>query len=68
MTNSKLLIEKIEKSGYRINFIAQKVGISYQCLKNKINNVTEFRASEIQTLYDLLRLTEDERVQIFFAA
>lgn len=68
MTNSELLIEKIEKSGYRINFIAQKVGISYQCLKNKINNVTEFRASEIQTLYDLLHLTEEERVQFFFAA
>lgn len=68
MTNSELLIDKIEKSGYRINFIAKKVGISYQCLKNKINNVTEFRASEIQTLYDLLQLTEEERVQIFFAA
>ena len=39
----------------------------YQGLLNKINNRSEFRANEIQALYDLLGLTEEERVAIFFA-
>lgn len=66
MTDSKLLREKIEESGYRLRFIAAKVGISYQCLLNKINNSSEFKAGEIQTLYTLLNLTEKERESIFF--
>lgn len=65
MTNSKLLCEKINESGYKLRFIAEKIGITYQCFLNKINNRSEFRASEIQTLYDLLHMTEDERIAIF---
>ncbi|MDY5940999.1 MAG: toxin-antitoxin system, antitoxin component, Xre family protein [Eubacteriales bacterium] len=67
MTNIELLREKIEQSGYKLQFIAKKIGITYQCLLNKINNKSEFRAYEIQALYDLLGLTEEERVAIFFA-
>lgn len=67
MTNTELLREKIDQSGYKLQFIAEKIGITYQGLLNKINNRSEFRASEIQVLYDLLSLTEDERVSIFFA-
>lgn len=65
MTNTKLLREKIEQSGYKLRFIAEKIGITYQGLLNKINNRSEFRANEIQALYDLLGLTEEERVAIF---
>ena len=67
MTNTELLREKIEKSGYKLQFIAQKIGITRQGLLNKINNRSEFRANEIQVLYDLLGLTAEERVAIFFA-
>ena len=67
MTNTALLREKINQSGYRIQFIAKKIGVTYQGLLNKINNRSDFRASEIQALYDLLGLTEEERVAIFFA-
>lgn len=67
MTNTTLLRKKINESGYKLRFIAQKVGISYQGLSNKINNQREFKANEIQILYDLLKLTEEERVKIFFA-
>lgn len=66
MTNTELLRAKVDQSGYKIRFIAEKVGITYQGLLNKINNRSEFRASEIQALYDLLKLTEKERVSIFF--
>lgn len=66
MTDTKLLREKIEQSGYKLQFIAKKVGITYQGLLNKINNKSEFRANEIQALYNLLGLTEKERIAIFF--
>ena len=66
MTDTELLREKIKQSGYKIQFIAKKLGISYQGLLNKINNKSEFRAKEIQVLHDLVNLTEDERVAIFF--
>ena len=58
MTNTELLREKIDQSGYKLRFIAEKIGITYQGLLNKINNRSEFRANEIQALYDLLDLTE----------
>ncbi len=68
MTDTELLRKKIKQSGYKIQFIAKKLGISYQGLLNKINNKSEFRAKEIQILHDLLNLTEDERVAIFLPA
>lgn len=52
MTNTELLREKIDQSGYKLRFIAKKIGITYQGLLNKINNRSEFRANEIQALYD----------------
>ena len=66
MTDTKLLREKIERSGYKMKFIAEKVGVSYQGLLNKINNKSEFRANEIQIIHELLGMTEQERVEIFF--
>lgn len=68
MTNTKLLREKIDLSGYKLQFIAKKLGLTYQGFLNKINNRSEFRAGEIQILYDLLGLTEEERVSIFFVS
>lgn len=66
MTNTRLLRERIEQSGYKLRFIANKIGITYQGLLNKINNKSEFKATEIQMLHDLLNLTEAERIAIFF--
>lgn len=67
MTNTELLKEKINMSGYRLRFIAKKVGITYQALHNKIYNKTEFKQDEIQKLKIILELTHEEVVQIFFA-
>lgn len=68
MTNTELLREKIDQSGYKLRFIAAKTGLTYQGLLNKINNESEFRASEIQILTVLLGLDETERNAIFFCA
>ena len=67
MTDTKMLRRKIDQSGYKLRFVASKMGITYQGLLKKIKNETEFKASEVQTLYDLLALSEDERTDIFFA-
>lgn len=67
MTNTDLLKRKIDESGYKIAYIAEYLGISYQALYNKIGNKTQFLASEIMKLTELLKLTDDERNEIFFA-
>lgn len=67
MTNSNLLRVKIDESGYKLRFVAGKLGITYQGFSKKINNETEFKATEIQILKELLNLTDEERDKIFFA-
>ena len=67
MTDSKLLREKIEESGLKITHIAKMVGLTYHGLLNKIDNRSEFRATEIKGLSDILHLTEEDRIAIFFA-
>lgn len=67
MTNSILLNYKIKVCGFRHGFLAKKLGLSRTGLYNKINNKSEFLASEIQILSDILKLSPDERQEIFFA-
>lgn len=65
MTNTELLKEKIEQSGYKLKYVASQLGITYYGFLKKINNETEFKASEIQTLCNLLEITKAEKEQIF---
>ncbi len=67
MTNTKLLRSYIGKSGYKLVFIAKQLDITYAGLLKKINNETEFKASEIQILCDLLNISLEDREKIFFA-
>lgn len=67
MTDTIRLREKIRLSGYKLSFVADKVGITRQALCNKINNRSDFQADEIQALYKLLGMTPEEREAIFFA-
>lgn len=66
MTNEKMLREKIADSGYKMVYLAARVGITYQALLNKITNKSEFTSSEILTLSRVLELTSREREAIFF--
>ena len=68
MTNTDLLKAKIESSGYKLKYIAAKIGLSYQGFLNKINNKTEFTAPEIKGLRELLCIPADEAEKIFFAS
>lgn len=68
MTNSELLKEKIDKSGLKIGFIAEKLETSYAWLNKKITGKVPFKAYEIQILCDLLNIASlEEKDEIFFA-
>lgn len=67
MTDTKLLRDKIKSSGIKQSHIATLLGLSNQALINKIENDSEFKASEIHQLRKILKLTAKERDSIFFA-
>lgn len=66
MTNTLLLEMAIRRAGLTKKEVAHKLELSFMELHQKINNVTEFKASEIASLYKLLNLsTLEEQQQIF---
>jgi hypothetical protein len=66
MTNTKMLREKIALSGYKLQYIAEQIGITYQGFLKKLNNESEFKASEIKIIQTVLGLSKKDRDAIFF--
>ena len=66
MTDTKTLRARIEASGLKYQYIAEKMGISRYSLQLKINNESEFKVSEVDSLAGLLGLTLQEKDAIFF--
>lgn len=66
MTNTKMLQEKIDKSGYKITFLAEKTGITPQGFYKKLKDGSEWTYSQVKILSNLLRLTKRETDLIFF--
>lgn len=66
MKGLELLRRKIDESGYKLSFIAEKCGLTYQGFKKKLDGYTEFKVSEVGILRDLLHLTDEEVQAIFF--
>ena len=68
MTNTSTLNQKIKDSGLRRSWIIEQLGIkSYATLRAKIGNKSEFTASEIDKLCEILNLSKPQREAIFFA-
>lgn len=67
MTDTMALRKAIEKSGLKYGRIAEEMGISSYTLQKKIDNIVEFKASEIKKLSSLLSLSDAQRSSIFFA-
>lgn len=68
MTNTELLKKAIRDSGIKVGRLLVLTNIkSYATFKGRMNNETEFTASEIQALSEALQLTVEQREQIFFA-
>lgn len=68
MTNTQLLVDLITESGYKRSYIAKAIGLnSAYSLARKINNESEFKASEINALCELLNISSlEKRQEIFF--
>lgn len=68
MTDSVLLKEWIKKSGLKMNYIAEQMGISRYSLSNKINNISPFNQYEIQSLCEVLNIKSlTDLNKIFFS-
>ena len=68
MTNKELLEKAIKDSGLKKVFLAEKIGLTPAGFCNCLNNRAEFKASQINTLCELLGITDlSTKEAIFFA-
>jgi len=68
MVDTELLDEKIKKSGVKISFLIDKLGLSSQGFyKKKKNPKAKWRGSEIYVIQDILRLSDAETNKIFYS-
>lgn len=67
MTNVKLLADKIQQSGLKKSYIADKIGVSKSTFYAQMQGKTEFRMSQVATISQLLGLDEANITAIFFA-
>jgi len=69
MANNELLKQRIKDSGYTIVRLAHETGILRETLYNRMNgreNSKDYKASEIESLTRVLKLTRDQVDEIFF--
>ena len=66
MTDSKALRSAVTYRGIKYKTLAAILGITPYGLQKKIDNRSEFKASEIVKLATALQLSEQDRDKIFF--
>ncbi len=67
MTDKELLEQAIEQSGVKVMKLMEAANIkSYATFRGRLNNETEFTASEIKAISETLQLTTEQRDRIFF--
>ncbi len=64
----KKLNKCIDDSRIPIAAIAEELGLSRQSLYLKLSGERDFKSSEVTKLSKMLRLTDEEKLSIFFAA
>lgn len=68
MTNTTLLKELIAKSGLKLKYVADYLGLSAYGFSKKVNNEQEFKVSEVEALCELLNIRDLKlKERIFFA-
>ena len=68
MTETEKLKKVISDSGLKYSYIAEKVGLTYQGLKNKIENKSLFNVEEVEKWCNILDITDiNQKEEIFFA-
>lgn len=66
--NSEELRKEIGKKGLKLKYVADKLNLSPYGLALKIDNVNEFKNSEILILSNVLELDLKQKEKIFFAS
>lgn len=66
MTNTKEFKIAMLRAGLTNKTLSEKVGMSSASLSYKINNIREFKASEIKALQEALNLSDSDVDIIFF--
>ena len=67
MTDTLELEIAIKRAGLTKEEVAKRLNLSSMGFYQKLNNITEFKASEISRLYDILNLKSlEEQQRIFF--
>ena len=66
MINTQLLEQKIADSGLKIGYIAETLGLTRQGFDKKRKGKISFRLAEVYVLCDLLHISGEEKVKIFF--
>lgn len=65
--NVELFEKKVEESGIKRTFLAEKCGMTYANFISKVNGTNSpFNAKHIAIIKYWLRLTNDEVAEIFF--
>lgn len=62
----ELLNKTIEDSGIKLGALCEKMGLTYQGLKYKLDGERPFKVSEANSLSDALHLSTEQRERIFF--
>lgn len=65
--NIEKLREAIKDSGITMKALSEKTGIARPTLYNRLDGIGEITVSEMQRLAEAMRLTDEEKEQIFFA-
>ena len=64
--NKNKLKGKIRKKGLTYKILAKKIGISVTSVNYKVNGQNLFNHEEMIKLREILRLTDNEIIEIFF--
>lgn len=63
--NRTLLDMKMVERGYSYNRIAKEIGMSTTTLSNKLNHDLDFRVGEAELIAQMLKLNQQEFIEIF---
>lgn len=66
MTDSQLFKQRVKDCGFTFSDVAKRLNLTRQGLWKKINNLSEFKQSEIEILSNLLGLNSEMERAIFF--
>lgn len=65
MIDTKQLEQIIEASGYKKGFLAARIGVTSPTFSRCLKGRSEFKASQLQTLSEILKLTPEQFNSIF---